>query len=135
MEAFREAGTSALLADCEAHPARDVFGNDVDSTPDSYMADRLLWMDLSPEALKVLTLMDRLWAISLAKREAYAEANPHLHLHAWDAGCYQLKNLWRSEYPEEWAELRAAFKALSDKLRPGVHKFGFLPHPAVLYSR
>ena len=56
----------------------------------------------------------------------YAAGKPELHLTAWDAGIYQLKHLWRDLFPTEWAELQTTFKALSDRLRPGVYTYGFL---------
>jgi hypothetical protein len=45
---------------------------------------------------------------------------------AHDAGVYQLKQLWKALYPAEWEEIRAAHKALADRLREGVYDYGFL---------
>ena len=118
--------TNGLYNDCKAHPAKDVFGNAVASTPDPYMAHVLPALKLSPEAQAVLDKLDALWLQSLPEREAYAAGKPELHLLAWDAGIYQLKHLWRDLYPTEWGDLQEDFKVLAAKLQPGVYKHGFL---------
>ena len=112
--------------DCKAHPSKDVFGNPVVSTPDPYMACVLPSLNLSPEAVNVLTLLDALWVKSLPVRENYAAGKPELHLVAWDAGVYQAKHLWRDLFPSDWQALQAAFRQLAEKLRPGVYEHGFL---------
>lgn len=87
---------------------------------------------LSPDARHVLDLLDALWLKSLPMRETYYASrpidnkHPDLHLHAWDAGVYQLKHLWKGLYSEEWAELQKAHRALADRLRSGVYDYGFL---------
>jgi hypothetical protein len=53
-------------------------------------------------------------------------SRPELHLQAWDAGIFQLKELWRDEYPVEWKALQKDLKALADRLSPGVYTYGFL---------
>ena len=119
--------TPTLYRDCKNHPAKDVFGNPVESTPDPYMAHVLRYkVNLSPEAKQVLFLLDNLWVKSLPVREAYAAGKPELHLTSWDAGLYQTKHLFRDLFPQEWSELQTAFKALAEKLRPGVYEYGFL---------
>jgi hypothetical protein len=90
------------------------------------LAEILPALMLSPEAQECLTLLDTLLVTSLPQRESFATSRPELHLMAWDAGVYQLKNLWRETDPNGWKSLQVAFKALSDKLRPGVFEFGFL---------
>lgn len=115
-----------LYRDCKNHPSKDIFGNPVVSTPDPYMASVLPNLSLSPEAQDVLAKLDSLWMRSAPNRETYAAGKPELHLWAWDAGVYQLKQLWRAQFPTEWAELREAFKTLAEKLRPGVYDHGFL---------
>jgi len=124
--AFRVAGTRALFQDCQDHPAKDVFGNDVESTPDPYMASIIDGLNLSPVARDILAKLDDLWLRSLPRREEYARAHPDLHLLAWDAGYYQLKNLWREEFPKREEELQAAYRKLGEKLQPGVYDYGFL---------
>jgi len=119
--------TANLYRDAKANPSKDVFGNDVASSPDPYMAHALRYqVTLSPEARTVLHKLDALWTLSLPHREAYAAGKPELHLMAWDAGVYQLKHCWRDLFPVEWKDLQVSFKALADKLRPGVYDHGFL---------
>ena len=118
--------TGNLYRDCKTHPSKDVFGNPVESSPDPYMASVLPNLDLSPEAKAVLAKLDALWIKSLPMRDSYAAGKPELHLLAWDAGVYQLKHLWRDLFPTEWTDLQASFKALADKLQPGVYDHGFL---------
>jgi len=137
LDALDAADTQSLYRDCKQHPSRDVFGNDVDSTPDPYMARALASgpLPLSTEAWVVLDKLNALWTMSLAHREGYAASHPDLHLMAWDAGLYQCKHLFRDLFPTEWADLQVAFKALSDKLRPGVYEHGFLFAYAGLLKR
>ena len=126
LKAFDTKATGNLYRDCKAHPSKDVFGNPVVSTPDPYMASVLPSLNISPEAKAVLARLDALWTLSLPHRESYAAGKPELHLTAWDAGLFQLKHIWRDLFPVEWADLQTSFKALADKLRPGVYKHGFL---------
>lgn len=128
LEAFDTPATLALYKDCKNHPAKDVFGNPVVSTPDPYMAHVIAdkAFSLSPDAQHVLDLLDALWVKSLPFRESYAAGKPELHLGSWDAGVYQLKHLFRDLFPEEWKELQTAHKALAERLKPGVYEFGFL---------
>lgn len=132
-----------LYRDCESEPTTPAnvnFLTGEDETPpwgatgDAYMAHLLSTgaVTLSPNAARVLALLDALWVQSIPHREAYyaarpiTEDEPDLHLNAWDAGVYQLKHLWRDLFPTEWAALKNAHKALSDRLRDGVYFYGFL---------
>ncbi len=127
--------TSALYRDCKSEPTkkndRNHFTGEATAQPwevtgDPYFAHVLPSLTLSPEARKVLDLLDALWVKSLPLREGYAAGRPELHLAAWDAGVYQLKHNWRDLFPTEWAELTAAHKALAARLQDGVYDHGFL---------
>jgi hypothetical protein len=127
--------TSALYRDCKSEPTkkneRNHFTGEATAQPwevtgDPYFAHVLPSLNLSPDARKVLDLLDALWVKSLPLREGYAAGRPELHLAAWDAGVYQLKHLWRDLFPTEWAELTAAHKALAARLQDGVYDHGFL---------
>lgn len=98
----------------------------IQQTLDSYLSAVLPTLDLSPEARACMAILDRLLAETLPYRESFATSRPELHLMAHDAGCYQLKHLFREYAPEGWSELQTAFKALGDRLRPGVYEHGFL---------
>jgi hypothetical protein len=93
---------------------------------DAYFAKVIDGLALSDDARRVLDLVDTLWLKSLDVREDFAAGHPDLHLMAHDAGVYQLKQLWKALYPTEWEEIRAAHKALADRLRDGVYDYGFL---------
>ena len=127
--------TSALYRDCKSEPTknneRNHFTGEATAQPwevtgDPYFAHVLPSLTLSPDARKVLDLLDALWVKSLPLREGYAAGRPELHLAAFDSGAYQLKHLWRDLFPTEWAELTAAHKALAARLQDGVYDHGFL---------
>lgn len=81
---------------------------------------------VSAIAQKVLDMADSLLVDSMEMRRAYHVANPEYNLHAWDAGYYQLKYLWRELYPERYAEFREAYKELEKHLSPQVYELGML---------
>lgn len=127
--------TSALYRDCKSEPTkksdRNHFTGEATAQPwevtgDPYFAHVLPSLNLSPDARKVLDLLDALWVKSLPLREGYAAGRPELHLAAFDGGVYQCKHLWRDLFPTEWAELTAAHKALAARLQDGVYDHGFL---------
>ena len=143
LEALDTVGTPALYRDCEQEPVKQASLNQItgedetqpwEKAGDSYLAHLLSTgqVTLSPDARRVLDLMDALWVKSLPERENYYAGRgilpkqPDLHLNAWDAGLYQLKHLWRDLFPDEWAELKDAHKALSGRLQGGVYAYGFL---------
>lgn len=111
---YDRADTRALYADVRGE------------SEDSYLATILPALDLSPEARECLAVLDGLFTRTLPHREAFATSRPELHLMAHDAGLYQLKHLFREYDPAGWEALQRAFKALSDRLRPGVYGHGFL---------
>ena len=143
LEALDTVDTPTLYRDCEQEPVKQasvnlITGEDEtqpwEKTGDSYFAHLLATgqVTLSPDAQRVLDLMDALWVKSLPERENYYAGRgilpkqPDLHLNAWDAGLYQLKHLWRDLFPDEWAELKEAHKALSGRIQGGVYTYGFL---------
>ena len=143
LDALDNAKTPTLYRDCKQEPVKQpnvnpITGEDEtqpwERTGDAYMAHLLAsgTLALSSDAQRVLDLLDALWVKSLPLREGYYagrpvnDKEPDLHLNAWDAGVYQLKHLWRDLFPTEWAELKAAHKALADRLEAGVYEYGFL---------
>ena len=143
LDALDTRKTTALYRDCEQEPVKrpevnPITGEDEthpwERSGDAYMAHLIAsgTLVLSPDAQRVLDLLDALWVKSLPMREDYYagrpvdDKEPDLHLTAWDAGVYQLKHLWRDLFPTEWAELKAAHKALASRLEAGVYDYGFL---------
>jgi hypothetical protein len=84
---------------------------------DPYLATVLPDLNLSNEAQKVLDHLNFLFDQSLDYRD---------DIYMWDAGIYQLKNLWREHFPDDWIKFRELCKNLESKLSPGVYDFGFL---------
>lgn len=105
---------------------RGLYADVRGETEDSYLATILPTLNLSPEARECLAVLDGLLVDTLPHRESFATSRPELHLGCHDAGLYQLKHLFREYSPAGWAALQTAFKALGDKLRPGVYDHGFL---------
>jgi hypothetical protein len=136
LDALDGMATPTVFRDCEREPTSRAAGRDTlwEATGDAYFAHLLSSgaLGLSPDARQVLVMLDALWLRSLPMREDYyasrpvSEKEPDLHLCAWDAGVYQLKNLWRDLYPDQWEELRVAHKGLARRLQDGVYTYGFL---------
>jgi hypothetical protein len=117
----------AASARLRGHPKTKRMASDLVQKSDPYFA-RLLenGLPLSPDARELLDMVRALWVKSLDARESFALTNPDLHLLAWDAGIYQLKNLWKEHYAEEWTAIKAKHKELASRLQGGVYEFGFL---------
>jgi len=133
LAAFDTPRTKNLYRDCKQFPAgylvpkpssEPVAVWEAAGTP--YMASLLQELQLSPDAQAVLDALTALWHLSVPGREDWAAGRPELHLGAWDAGVYALKHYFRDQFPAEWADLQAAYKLLSSRLRAGVYDHGFL---------
>lgn len=81
---------------------------------------------LTPEGQKVLDDFKACLSASAKARPEYAKAHPELQVQRWDCGWRQLKGLFAEACPDEFATLKADFKALKDKMLPLVYELGFL---------
>ena len=81
---------------------------------------------LTPEGQKVLDDFKACLSASAKARPEYAKAHPELQVARWDCGWRQLKGLFAEACPDEFATLKADFKALKDKMLPLVYELGFL---------
>lgn len=81
---------------------------------------------LTPEGQKVLDDFKACLSASAKARPEYAKAHPELQVARWDCGWRQLKKLFEEACPDEFATLKADFKALKDKMLPLVYELGFL---------
>jgi hypothetical protein len=134
MDALDSRDTQKTWQDCSREPVSRISGKPWEVNGDAYFAHLLSTgqLTLSRDSIRVLDLLDQLWLRSLSEREGYYagrpvnDKEPDLHLHAWDAGIYQLKHLFRDRYPDDWKELMAAHKALAGRLQSGVYTYGFL---------
>ena len=82
--------------------------------------------NLSQEASRVLDAFRDCIRKSASARPAYCKEHPELQASRWDAGYRQLKGLFAEAAPEAFAELKAATKALKEKMLPLVYELGFL---------
>lgn len=81
---------------------------------------------LTPEGQKVLDDFKACLSASAKARPAYSKAHPELQVARWDCGWRQLKGLFAEACPDEFATIKADFKALKDKMLPLVYELGFL---------
>lgn len=81
---------------------------------------------LSEEARNVLDYARKLVSDSMKDRSSFNDDNPDIHITCWDAGYYQLKQLWKQYYQDRLKEFRTLYKALSAKLRKQVYELGIL---------
>lgn len=82
--------------------------------------------NLTAEGQKVLDDFKSCLSASAKARPEYAKAHPELQVARWDCGWRQLKGLFAESCPDEFATLKADFKALKDKMLPLVYELGFL---------
>lgn len=82
--------------------------------------------NLTAEGQKVLDDFKACLSASAKARPEYAKAHPELQVARWDCGWRQLKGLFAEACPDEFAALKADFKALKDKMLPLVYELGFL---------
>jgi hypothetical protein len=128
--------TSALHHDALSEPLDNstTWG----ANGDAYFARLLatgLQDRLSPDVKELLDQLDALFVRSLVHRERFAAGRGELHLGAWDAGIYQLKDFWQEmfdadtmtfPYKEDYKKLRENYHKVAERLREGVYTYGFL---------
>lgn len=80
----------------------------------------------STEAKRVLGAFARCITETATARPTYHKDHPELQVNRWDAGYRQLKGLFKVASPDAFNELKAATKALKNKMLPQVYELGFL---------
>jgi len=94
---------------------------------DRYMYEQLEGMKLSEDAQELLDEARSLVRDSMEMRVTAFYEKPEQHLQAWDAGWYQIRNgILKDYYPERYEAFGIKYRALEDRLRESVYKFGFL---------
>ena len=93
---------------------------------DPHFATVLPTLTLGPTATTLLAKLNELVVASLPMRRAFDDESPEYQVRNWDAGVYQLKEVWKRYYSEEWKALQALRDQLASELLPGVYEFGFL---------
>ena len=81
---------------------------------------------LSPTAKQLLDMATAMMEKTVKYRPLFESDHPNHHIHTWDAGYYQLKDLWKEYLPEEFKIFRNLFKSFGNELRPLVYELGFL---------
>lgn len=81
---------------------------------------------LSDTAKQLLSMATEMMVKSMKYRTLFESDHPDYHIHTWDAGYYQLKNLWKEYLPEDFKRFRELFKSFGNELRPMVYSLGFL---------
>lgn len=82
--------------------------------------------NLSDTAKQLLSMATEMTVKSMKYRTLFESDHPDYHIHTWDAGYYQLKNLWKEYLPEDFKRFRELFKSFGNELRPLVYSLGFL---------
>ena len=92
---------------------------------------------LSPTAKQLLDMATAMMEKTVKYRPLFESDHPNHHIHTWDAGYYQLKDLWKEYLPEEFKIFRNLFKQFENELRPLVYQLGFLRSelPTALFRR
>ena len=81
---------------------------------------------LSSTAKQLLDMATAMMEKTVKYRPLFESDHPNHHIHTWDAGYYQLKDLWKEYLPEEFKIFRNLFKQFGNELRPLVYELGFL---------
>lgn len=81
---------------------------------------------LSKTAKQLLQIATELVIESMQYRTEFAADHPDHHIHCWDCGYYQLKNLWKQYLPDKFKKFRELYKQFGNELRPLVYELGFL---------
>ena len=108
----------------------DFMFNDARTSKERYVFTLLqkpeIAQHLSDTAKQLLSMATEMTVKSMKYRTLFESDHPDYHIHTWDAGYYQLKNLWKEYLPEDFKRFRDLFKSFGNELRPLVYSLGFL---------
>ena len=108
----------------------DFMFNDARTSKERYVFALLqkpeITQHLSDTAKRLLSMATEMTVKSMKYRTLFESDHPDYHIHTWDAGYYQLKNLWKEYLPEDFKRFRDLFKQFGNELRPLVYSLGFL---------
>lgn len=108
----------------------DFMFNDARTSKERYVFTLLqkpeIQQHLSDTAKQLLSMATEMTVKSMKYRTLFESDHPDYHIHTWDAGYYQLKNLWKEYLPEDFKRFRELFKSFGNELRPLVYSLGFL---------
>lgn len=108
----------------------DFMFNDARTSKERYVFTLLqkpeITQNLSETAKQLLQMATDMTVNSMKYRTLFESNHPDHHIHTWDAGYYQLKNLWKEYLPDNFKQFRDVFKQFGNELRPLVYELGFL---------
>lgn len=108
----------------------DFMFNDARTSKERYVFTLLqkpeIAQNLSETAKQLLSMAADMTVNSMKYRTLFESDHPEYHIHTWDAGYYQLKNLWKEYLQEDFKLFRDLFKQFGNELRPMVYSLGFL---------
>ena len=104
----------------------DELYKDARMSDERYVYNLLKITNLSDDAKDVLETARELIVKSFEWRKIMDSTNPEYHLHAWDAGWYQIKKVLNEHYKAELSEFIKKYKEFENRMRPLVYELGFL---------
>jgi len=104
----------------------DELYHDAKGDHDRFVFKKLQEVTISEDAAQVLMKAIELVEKTFPYRKDLHDEHPEWHLHAWDAGWYQIKLILKKILPDDLKEFRELYKKFEDRMREGVYKFGFL---------
>ena len=102
--------------------------DDIKFTNNRFAYNKLTeWSDiLSPESKDIISIAKSFVINSFKYREIFNESHPEYQINNWDAGWYQLKQLFKTYMPDDLKAFRALHKQLGDKIRQRIYELGLL---------
>lgn len=119
---------SEIMSLANEHKLDDIY-NDASTASDRFV---YLWLkdhydELSLEAKAVLDKATDLVRKSFKYRELFDMEKPEYQCgKVFDAGFYQLKQIWKTYMNADFDEFKSLYKKLSEKMLPMVYELGFL---------
>lgn len=104
----------------------DELYHDATGDHDRFVFNKIKESSFSKDAIEVLNKAIELVIKTFPYREQLHEEHPEWHLHAWDAGWYQIKKVLNTYMKDDLKEFNELHKEFENRMREGVYKFGFL---------
>ena len=104
----------------------DELYHDATGDHDRFVFKKIQESTFSKDAAEVLNKAIDLVIKTFPYREQLHEEHPEWHLHAWDAGWYQIKLILKKYFKDDLKEFNLLYKKFENRMRDGVYKFGFL---------
>jgi hypothetical protein len=112
----------------------DELYKDVRMSENRYVYNLLKSTNLSPDAEELLEMSKELIRKSFEWRKIMHQSNTEYHLHAWDAGWYQIKKILNEHFKDDYKVFVEKYKKFEDRLRPQVYELGFLKSDEITFD-